>query len=125
MAHIVHIVHIAHTLRHVTNNKLLDSTVNQISKKNTVTFEEKVFQLETIKRALYRLADSGSFDISCREGEISVVIHASHETIDDLTARIRNEVIDQDLRDTISKETSNIRTLILANAFSNTGLIES
>jgi His-Xaa-Ser system protein HxsD len=99
--------------------------VNQICTKNIVTFEEKVFQLETIKRALYRLADSSSFDISCREGEISVVIHTSHEDIDDLISRIRNEVIDQDLRDTISKETANIRTLILANAFSNTGLIES
>jgi His-Xaa-Ser system protein HxsD len=42
-----------------------------------------------------------------------------------LIARIRNEVIDQDLRSIIAKETSNVRTLILANAFSNTGLIES
>jgi His-Xaa-Ser system protein HxsD len=38
--------------------------------------------------------------------------------------KIKNEVLDQDLRDTLSQETANIRTLILANAFSNTGLIE-
>lgn len=92
---------------------------------NQVKFERSVFQLETIKRALYRLADSGSFDVSCREDEISITIHTSHDNIDALAARIRNEVIDQDLRDTISKETENIRTLILANAFSNTELIES
>ena len=44
---------------------------------------------------------------------------------DELCSTIRNEVLDQDLRDTISRETASIRTLILANAFSNTGLIES
>ena len=46
------------------------------------------------------------------------------QTIEELKAQIRNEIIDQDLRDSISLETRDIRTLILANAFSNTGLID-
>lgn len=89
-----------------------------------ITFDKKVFNIDTVKRALYRLADSGSFDILDREGEIYVAIHPSRENIEELKAQIRNEVIDQDLRDSISLETRDIRTLILANAFSNTGLID-
>ena len=53
---------------------------------------------------------------------ITVTIQA--KTQDDWIGRIKNEVLDQDLRDTLFKETANIRTLILANAFSNTGLIQ-
>ena len=92
---------------------------------NTLSFDKKVFHLDTIKRALYRFADNCSFDISCLDNEIRVVIITSNNDVNELIAKIRNEVIDQDLRDTLSKETHDIRTLILANAFSNTGLIES
>ncbi|PTQ76235.1 His-Xaa-Ser system protein HxsD [Nitrosospira multiformis] len=92
-------------------------------------FDSNVFSLETIKRALYRFADLCSFEIQLVEKQIRVTLYvpiaADPLKMDDLCYRIRNEVLDQDLRDTISKETANIRTLILANAFSNTGLIES
>lgn len=92
-------------------------------------FDSNVFSLETIKRALYRFADVCSCDIELTDQQIRVTLHtattANLVNADDLCARIRNEVLDQDLRDTISKDTANIRTLILANAFSNTGLVES
>jgi His-Xaa-Ser system protein HxsD len=39
-----------------------------------------------------------------------------------LEGRFRNEVIDQDLRRRIARETENTRNLILAMAFSKTGL---
>lgn len=94
-----------------------------------LSFDNNVFPLDTIKRALYRFADRCSFDIQSSEAQISVALHFSanmtESAIDELCSRIRNEVLDQDLRDTISKETTHIRTLILANAFSNAGLIES
>ncbi len=92
-------------------------------------FDSNVFSLDVIKKALYRFADQCSFDILLTDKQIEVMLHfpapASQSTINDLCFRIRNEVLDQDLRDTISKDTANIRILILANAFSNTGLIES
>lgn len=91
-------------------------------------FDSRVFSLDTIKKALYRFADLCSFDILLIDQQIKVTLHvltpANQSTINGLCFRIRNEVLDQDLRDTISKDTANIRTLILANAFSNTGLIE-
>jgi His-Xaa-Ser system protein HxsD len=93
-----------------------------------LSFDNQVFSIDTIKRALYRFADKCSFDIQLLGNEIKVTLHIalnlSNLDTDNLCSRIRNEVLDQDLRDTISKETTNIRTLILANAFSNTGLIE-
>lgn len=94
-----------------------------------LSFDNNVFSMDTVKRALYRFADQCSFDIQLLDKQIKVTLHVtskvSQSATDELCSRIRNEILDQDLRDTISKETANIRTLILANAFSNTGLIES
>lgn len=91
-------------------------------KKHELKFDVRVFSLDTIKRALYHFSDKCSFDIQLKDNDITVTIHSNVE--ENLLAKIKNEVLDQDLRDTLSKETANIRTLILANAFSNTGLIQ-
>jgi His-Xaa-Ser system protein HxsD len=91
-------------------------------KEDVIIFDVGVFSLDTIKRALYRFSDKCSFDIQIKDNVVTVIFQA--KTKDDWVAKIKNEVLDQDLRDTLSKETANIRTLILANAFSNTGLIQ-
>lgn len=90
---------------------------------DVITFDANVFSLDTIKRALYRFTDKFSFDIQVVKDTV-ITVQIQSKLQDDWGARIKNEVLDQDLRDTLSKETANIRTLILANAFSNTGLIE-
>lgn len=93
-----------------------------------LSFDSNIFSIDTLKRTFYRFSDLCSFDISINDNKnYDVVIYVSKafsENMDDLTFKIRNEVLDQDLRDSLSKETANIRTLILANAFSNTGLIQ-
>jgi His-Xaa-Ser system protein HxsD len=91
-------------------------------KTHELNFDVRVFSLDTVKRALYRFSDKCSFDIQLKDNNITVTLHV--KTDEDLTSKIKNEVLDQDLRDALSKETANIRTLILANAFSNTGLIQ-
>lgn len=91
-------------------------------KEDVITFDAHVFSLDTVKRALYRFSDKCSFDVQIKDNIITVTFQTKLQ--DDWIGRIKNEVLDQDLRDTLSKETANIRTLILANAFSNTGLIE-
>lgn len=91
-------------------------------KEGVITFDIHVFPLDTIKRTLYRFSDKCSFDIQVKDNIITVTFQSKIQ--DDWISKIKNEVLDQDLRDTLSKETANIRTLILANAFSNTGLIE-
>jgi His-Xaa-Ser system protein HxsD len=91
-------------------------------KEDVIIFDAHVFSIETIKRALYRFSDKCSFDIQMEGNDITITLQSKFE--DDWINKIKNEVLDQDLRDTLSQETANIRTLILANAFSNTGLIE-
>lgn len=91
-------------------------------KEDIITFDALIFSLDTVKRTLYRFSDKCSFDIQMKDSVITVTFYA--KTQEDWIGRIKNEVLDQDLRDTLSKETANIRTLILANAFSNTGLIQ-
>lgn len=91
-------------------------------KEDVLIFDANVFSIDTVKRALYRFADRCSFDIQSKDNQIVVVLKGTSG--DDLPTKIKNEVLDQDLRDTLARETANIRTLILANAFSNTGLIQ-
>ncbi len=91
-------------------------------KEYELNFDVRVFSLDTIKRALYRFSDKCSFDLQLKDNDITVKIKTNAD--DDLLSKIKNEVLDQDLRDTLFKETANIRALILANAFSNTGLIQ-
>lgn len=90
---------------------------------DTIFFDKNVFQIDAIKRALYRFADKCSFEIICYDNEFKVIVFTK-EHYPTILDDIRNEVLDQDLRDSISKETRDLRNLILANAFSNTGLIE-
>lgn len=87
-----------------------------------LTFDARVFSLDTVKRALYRNADIGTFDVCLSKDTIHVTFKGTDgET---LLGKIKRDVLDQDLRESIAKETTAIRTLILANAFSNSGLIQ-
>jgi His-Xaa-Ser system protein HxsD len=79
-----------------------------------------------VKRAAYRLTDRFAFDISVAADEIRCVVTPLREMLAEelaaLEPRLRNEVLDQDLRERIAAETSDVRNAILAYAFSATGL---
>jgi His-Xaa-Ser system protein HxsD len=74
----------------------------------------------------YRFSDSMSVDILPRGAETECILHFSSELTSDeaerLVAAFRNEVLDQDLRSIIGKETEAVRNAILAYALSKTGL---
>ena len=94
---------------------------------NELWFDLDVFSLDTVKKTLYRFADKASFDLEIVDKRVQVRVSSLNPlavTTDSLITLIKNELIDQDLRDTISRETRDIRTLILANAFSDSGLVE-
>ena len=70
-----------------------------------------------------------SIDITPRSDEIECVLHflpdLKEETqVDRIVAAFKNEVLDQDLRLIIAKETEPMRNAILAFALSKTGLQE-
>lgn len=95
----------------------------------TLTFSSTVYDLAVIKKAAYRFSDVLSIDITPRSEEIQCVLHFSSEVKEDeqmdrIVAAFKNEVLDQDLRSIIAKETETMRNAILAFALSKTGLQE-
>lgn len=93
-----------------------------------VTFPREVYAIEAVKRAAYRLSDCLAVDIEVRANEIACRLapFSRDKTIDiiELSSRFKNEVLDQDLRARIAKETESYRNLILSLAFSKTGAVE-
>jgi His-Xaa-Ser system protein HxsD len=94
----------------------------------TAIFAREAFDLEAIKRAAYRFSDRMAVAIEVGERAIECQLHplapaasSEHQT---LLNEFRIEVLDQDLRIRIAKETESIRNLVLSLAFSRTGLHE-
>jgi His-Xaa-Ser system protein HxsD len=94
-----------------------------------IAFASEVFALDAIKRAAYKFTDRFAFSFSPCATEIVCNIKKLRpdESCDlvDFEKRFRIEVLDQDLRLAIAAETAPVRNVILAYAFSNTGLQES
>lgn len=92
----------------------------------TLVFSSQVYSIETIKKAAYRYSDVLSVDIIPRSGEIECGLHflsvPNEEEQVRIVAAFRNEVLDQDLRSIIAKETEATRNAVLAFALSKTGL---
>lgn len=93
----------------------------------TLVFSLQVYSIETIKKAAYRFSDVLSIDISLRSGEIECALHflsdpKEEEQAERIVAAFKNEVLDQDLRSIIAKETEATRNAVLAFALSKTGL---
>jgi His-Xaa-Ser system protein HxsD len=87
----------------------------------------QLYSIETIKKAAYRFSDVLSVDINPRLTEIQCILHflsnpKEEEQIDRIVAAFKNEILDQDLRGIIARETEGTRNAILAFALSKTGL---
>jgi His-Xaa-Ser system protein HxsD len=93
----------------------------------TLVFSLQIYAVETIKKAAYRFSDVLSVDIIPRADQIECVLQFAagskeEEQAPQIVAAFKNEVLDQDLRSIISKETETIRNAVLAFALSKTGL---
>ena len=88
---------------------------------------QDVYSLDSIKRASYRHADKGAFDIQLENGVILVDFLTSKglekELLEIFKQKFLTDVLDEDLRETIRHETADVRNLILAHAFSRSALI--
>lgn len=94
---------------------------------STVIFDSNVFSLNAVKKAAYRHLRTFTSDISVIDGQIQCVLAFATPISEEDGERIRNEfkkeVLDQDLREHLHVETAAVRNVILAHAFSKTGLI--
>ncbi len=92
-------------------------------------FQPAIFSLNNIKKAVYKLCNFGVFEI--RETEVEIIVYfksveaLSSDSSRGFETRFHAEVIDQNLREIVRRETENVRLLILANAFSKTSLVEN
>jgi His-Xaa-Ser system protein HxsD len=92
-----------------------------------LSFDRSAASFDAVQRAVYRLSDRLSCDVAAKDAATEVVIHPSDPDadIEALLGDLRNEVLDQALRERVRAETSDVRNLVLALAFSKTGLAES
>jgi His-Xaa-Ser system protein HxsD len=93
---------------------------------HSVSFDRSAHSLDSVQRAAYRLSDRLSCDVSEGTEAIEVTLHIAGDDsdADAVLADFRNEVLDQVLRERIRAETVEVRNLVLAAAFSKTGLID-
>jgi His-Xaa-Ser system protein HxsD len=92
----------------------------------TLHFDRSAASIDAVQRAVYRLSDRLSCDIAPGEEAIEVLVYPADPDADtkQLLGDLRNEVLDQALRERIRAETGDVRNLILALAFSKTGLVD-
>lgn len=94
-------------------------------------FDVNAFSLQAVQKACHRFTDIASFEVQIlpRGEKNSIVVTAralgvkSEEGMAHLEKRLRNEALEQQLREQIRGQTEGLRNLILAHAFSKTGLI--
>ena len=95
------------------------------SGQDVIEFAREAYALEAIKRAAYRLSDRLLVEIEPGDRTIACTI-TLRTPVDpnagDPIEAFKLEVLDQDLRSSICAETEGVRNLILAYAFSKTGL---
>lgn len=90
-----------------------------------LVLDETVYSLEAVQKAAYRFIDRLTILISKEAGQIVCDIDpVASQTLDLQTVidDLKRELLDQQLRAQIKAETEPVRNLILALAFSRSGL---
>ena len=105
------------------------SAGSDIGTSTRVTFDTRVYALPAIKKAAYRFLRSFDTEIT-QEGDtwictLKFAVPTSTDAVEGAERDLRAEVLDQDLRGSIARETEPVRNAILALAFSRTGLQEN
>lgn len=94
-----------------------------------IDFDTNVICIEAVKKAAYKYLSKFSADIELGVGSLTVRVEFDQKiAASDHFAIIQDfkkEVLDQDLREVIKKETEGYRNLVLAHAFSKTSLISN
>lgn len=90
-----------------------------------VSFAAETASIDAIQRAAYRFSDRFSCELIPGAAEHLCKLNpvGDGET-KDIVGDFRTEVLDQMLRERIRVETEPIRTMILAHAFSRTGVVK-
>lgn len=95
----------------------------------SLTFDSKVYSLNAVKTAAHRFLRFLTTDISIVDGQILCSLTfpsgVTEQQSLQLVTDFKKEVLDQDLRERLKVETEAVRNVILAHAFSKTGLVSN
>jgi His-Xaa-Ser system protein HxsD len=104
-------------------------TMTDARQERTVEFDSRVCTLTAIKKAAYKYLNAFVCDISVQENAVRCLLgfttSISEEACTPLVDDFKKEVLDQDLREKLKVETESVRNLILAHAFSRTGIVSN
>lgn len=94
----------------------------------STTLDLRVYRLAAVKKAAYRVAARITVVLGSPIDDRMPVVFKAPRRSDDASARegvrlFYQELLDQELREQIAEETTPLRMLILAQAFSKTDLI--
>lgn len=89
-----------------------------------IVFDGKSYCFSAIQKSAYRFIDRLTIKIEQQELNIVCEIDLvnSNNNLEKIVDDFKREVLDQELREKIKQETEGVRNLILAYAFSKTGL---
>ena len=93
-----------------------------------VSVDASVYRLSAVKKAAYRLGDRCFVQIEALAGgriQVRLTAKSGNTPLDTLEGDFRNELLDQDLRESIAEETERVRNLILAQAFSGASFTDA
>jgi His-Xaa-Ser system protein HxsD len=95
---------------------------------HVLQIDATVYSLDAIKKTAYKFADRASVIIKSTGQTISVTFnfvgeHAKGDP-NQVLSDFCNELLDQDLRDVVKKETAALRNVLIAHAFSRSSLAE-
>src|SRR6266446_2659998 len=104
-------------------------TMTDARQERTVEFDSRIFTLTAIKKAAYKYLNAFVCDISVQENTVRCLLGFTTSTSEaawtSLVDDFKKEVLDQDLREKLKVETESVRNLILAHAFSRTGIVSN
>jgi His-Xaa-Ser system protein HxsD len=90
------------------------------------TFDTSIYRLTAIQKAAYRFTGSYSVEVNrVNENVVRVKLTSRPDSSPNVEAHaLPNEVLDQELRETVAEETRTVRELLLAQAFSHLPLTD-
>jgi His-Xaa-Ser system protein HxsD len=96
--------------------------------KLVIQVDERLYHEDVIFKCFYWYAGNFQTDISRIEGHMFEISLTANEPVSDwevVLGRIQRDLVDFKLRDIVTKETVNIRELIVAKAFAYAGLSDN
>lgn len=97
-------------------------------KNNTIVLylDSSIYSRDAILKCLYWYSEKFETDIKkTNENSFKIVLkplpsfHTSHENLETWLLKLKQDFVDFNLRDIVTKETKNIRDLLIAKAFSS------